>query len=163
MPPELPSHLHEYTARAAAPDDAAGVAACVVAAYRHYIARNGLVPEPMVLDYGEVIRDREVTVVERDGEVAAVLVLDPAAEEGFLLENVAVLPTHQRRGLGRCLLAYAEAEALRQGYHSIYLYAQEIMTENVALYELIGYVEYARRVELGLPRVYLRKQLSPGT
>ena len=33
------------------------------------------------------------------------------------------------------------------------------MTENLALYRRIGYVEYARRVEFGLPRVYLRKPL----
>ena len=33
------------------------------------------------------------------------------------------------------------------------------MTENIALYRRIGYVEYARRVKHGLPRVYLRKPL----
>ena len=33
------------------------------------------------------------------------------------------------------------------------------MTENLALYLRIGYVEYARRVEFGLHRVYLRKPL----
>ena len=33
------------------------------------------------------------------------------------------------------------------------------MTENMALYRRIGYVEYARRLELGLHRVYLRKPL----
>lgn len=163
MPPKLPPHLREYDARAAVPDDAAGAAACVVAAYRHYVDRNGLVPLPMRQDYGEVIRDCDVTVVEHGGLIVALLVLDAGAPEGFLLDNVAVSPAHQGKGLGRCLLDYAEAEALRRGYDSIYLYAQEIMTENVALYERIGYVEYARRVELGLPRVYLRKQLSPGT
>ena len=48
------------------------------------------------------------------------------------------------------------------GYDSIYLYTQEIMTENQALYERIGYVEYARRHEIGLDRIYMRKQLAPG-
>ncbi len=81
------------------------------------------------------------------------------AEEGFLLDNVAVAPAHQGRGLGRFLLAFAEEEALRQGFDSIYLYAQEVMTENIALYESIGYEEYARRREHDLPRVYLRKRL----
>ncbi len=33
------------------------------------------------------------------------------------------------------------------------------MTENLALYRHIGYVEYARRAEFGLSRVYLRKPL----
>ena len=158
MPPELPEHLSEYTARAAAQDDASGAAACASAAYEHYVARNGLVPVPMRQDYAEVIRDFQVTVVEHDGDIVAVLALD-VTDEGFLLDNVAVAPAHQGKGLGRALLEYAESEARRQGFDSIYLYAQEIMTENIALYRRIGYVEYARRVEFGLPRVYLRKPL----
>jgi N-acetylglutamate synthase-like GNAT family acetyltransferase len=158
MPPQFPERLSEYTARAAAPGDAPGAAACARAAYEHYIARNGLVPMPMRQDYEAVIRDYQVTVVEHAGDIVAVLALTASAE-GFLLDNIAVTPAHQGRGLGRVLLEYAESEARRQGFDSIYLYAQEIMTENLALYRRIGYVEYARRVESGLPRVYLRKPL----
>ena len=158
MPPELPEHLSEFTARAAAQGDAPGAAACVRAAYEHYIARNGLVPVPMRLDYDEVFRDCQVTVVEYEGEIVAVLALEVTAE-GFLLDNIAIAPTHQGKGLGRALLEYAETEAHRQGFDSIYLYAQEIMTENITRYGRIGYVEYARRVEFGLSRVYLRKRL----
>jgi len=33
------------------------------------------------------------------------------------------------------------------------------MTENQALYSKIGYVEYDRRIEQGLARVYMRKEL----
>jgi ribosomal protein S18 acetylase RimI-like enzyme len=156
---QLPGGLSEYTIRAAAPEDAAPAAACVHAAYRHYIDRNGLVPGPMRQDYAEVIRDFQVTVVEHRAEVVAVLAL-AVTGDGLLLDNVAVDPAHQGIGLGRFLLEYAESEAARQGFDSIYLYAQEAMTENIALYERIGYVEYARRVEIGLPRVYLRKQLG---
>jgi len=156
---ELPARLSEYTARTATSDDASRVAACVAAAYAHYIDRNGLVPGPMREDYGEVLRDSQVTVVEGGGDIVAVLVLK-VAEEGFLLDNVAVDPAHQGKGLGRWLLAHAEAEARRQSYDSIYLYTQEAMTENIALYGGIGYVEYARRLEIGLSRVYLRKQLA---
>jgi N-acetylglutamate synthase-like GNAT family acetyltransferase len=158
MPPELPEHLGEYTARAAAPDDASGAAACATEAYEHYVTRNGLVPVPMRQDYTEVIRDFQVTVVEHDGGIVAVLAL-AATGEGFLLDNIAIAPAHQGNGLGRVLLEYAESEARRQGFDSIYLYAQEIMTENLARYRRIGYVEYDRRVEFGLHRVYLRKPL----
>jgi ribosomal protein S18 acetylase RimI-like enzyme len=156
---QLPAHLSEYAARTATPDDARQVAACVAAAYAHYIDRNGLVPGPMRDDYGEVLRDTQVTVVERRGDIVAVLVLK-VTDEGFLLDNIAVDPAHQGTGLGRCLLEHAESEARRQGFDSIYLYTQEAMTENLALYEGIGYVEYARRREIGLSRVYLRKQFT---
>ncbi len=160
MTPQLPAHLAGYAARPATEADAAGLSACARAAYAKYPERNGLIPVPMRQDYAEVVRDWQVTVVEHDGDVAALIVMGPA-EEGFLLDNVAVAPEHQGKGLGKVLLAFAEEEAVRQGYDSIYLYAQEVMTENIALYEHLGYVEYARRREHGLPRVYLRKQLAP--
>lgn len=167
MPPRFPPELSDYRVRAAGEADAPALAACARAAYAKYVERNGLVPVPMRQDYAEVIRDWQVTVVESSGTaaghdiaVAALIVMGPA-EEGFLLDNVAVAPEHQGKGLGRVLLAFAEDEARRQGYDSIYLYAQEVMTENIALYEHLGYVEYARRLEHGLPRVYLRKPLRP--
>ena len=115
----------------------------------------------MRLDYDEVIRDYQVTVVEHEGVIVAVLALC-LADEGFLLDNIAVAPDHQGVGLGRWLLEYAESEARRQGFDSIYLYTQEIMTENLALYLRVGYVEYARRVELGTaPRVPAQAPVDP--
>ena len=53
----------------------------------------------------------------------------------------------------------AAAEAKRAGYDSIYLYTHETMVENLAGYAKIGYVQYDRRVEAGLARVYMRKKL----
>jgi GNAT superfamily N-acetyltransferase len=148
-----------YVIRPATRADAPGAAACVDAAYRHYVDRNGKVPAPMRDDYAQVIAAHDVTVAEHGGEIVGVLVLREA-EEGFLLDNIAVRPGHQGTGLGRCLLELAEDKARAAGYSSIYLYTQEIMTENRALYERIGYVEYARRHEVGLDRVYMRRQLD---
>jgi glutathione S-transferase/GNAT superfamily N-acetyltransferase len=138
--------------------DAPGVAACVAAAYRHYVERIGRLPGPMTEDYAKVIRERRVSVAESNGRIAGVLVLT-ATEEGFLLENVAVDPSHRGMGLGRTLLEFAEAEARREGFDSIYLYTHEKMTENLALYAKIGYVEFDRRTENGFARVYMRKSL----
>jgi ribosomal protein S18 acetylase RimI-like enzyme len=148
-----------FLVRPASRDDAAGAAACIRAAYKHYIARNGKVPGPMLDDYAELIPDHDVTVAEREGQVVGVLLVREGSE-GFLLDNVAVLPACQGTGLGRCLLELAEEKARAAGYDSIYLYTQEIMTENQALYGRNGYVEYARRTEMGLNRIYMRKQLA---
>lgn len=95
--------------------------------------------------------------MESGGKVAGILMLDRTSE-GFLLENVAVDPAHKGKGLGKALLELAEAEAKRAGFDSIYLYTHEKMTENRDLYAKIGYVEYERRVEAGLPRVFMRKK-----
>lgn len=144
--------------RRAVDADAEGAAACVNAAYQHYVARNGKIPGPMRDDYAAAIRERETYVAFIESTIVGVLVLD-RTEEGFLLENIAVLPGLQKTGVGRALLELAERAAVQQGYTSIYLYTQDVMTENQALYARIGYVEYARRAEEGLNRVYMRKRL----
>jgi ribosomal protein S18 acetylase RimI-like enzyme len=135
------------------------VAELVDAAYGHYVERLGGPPRPMTDDYEEVIRTRQVTVAERHGAVAGVIVL-AVTDEGFLIDNVAVHPSHRGSGLGRALLEFAEAEARRARFDSIYLYTHERMTENLALYARIGYVEYDRRSHGEFSLVYLRKQLG---
>ncbi len=156
----MPGHVKtsSYAVRPATELDAAAVTACVHAAYRHYIERIGKPPGPMTEDYAKVIRERRVFVAENQEKITGVLVL-AATDEGFLLENVAVHPSHHGKGLGRTLLELAEAQARREGFESIYLYTHEKMTENQALYAKIGYVEFARRTEKGLARVYMRKSL----
>ena len=146
-----------YYFRPARAEDIEGITACVNAAYTPYIERIGRKPGPMLEDYSKVIAEKRVTVAECSGTVAGVLVL-ALTPEGLLLENVAALPSH--RGIGKALLQYAESEARRQGFGSLYLYTHEKMTENQALYSKIGYVEYDRRVEYGFPRIYMRKSLQ---
>jgi ribosomal protein S18 acetylase RimI-like enzyme len=135
------------------------VAALVDAAYGHYVERLGMRPGPMADDYATVIRDHRVTVAERHGAIVGVVVLT-VTEEGFLVDNVAVHPSHRGTGLGKALLQFAEGEARRMGFDSIYLYTHEQMTENLALYSRIGYVEYDRRPQGGFSLVYMRKQLG---
>jgi GNAT superfamily N-acetyltransferase len=147
-----------YILRPATAADAGEVAACVDAAYRPYVERIGTLPGPMREDYASVIAQRDVTIAECEGEVAGVLVLAVTAE-GFLLDNVAVHPSHRGKRLGVRLIEHAESEARRRGFDSIYLYTHEKMTESRALYSKLGYVEFDRRVEQGLARIYMRKVL----
>jgi N-acetylglutamate synthase-like GNAT family acetyltransferase len=149
-----------FAIRPALAEDAPGVAACVDRAYAHYVARIGKKPGPMLEDYAEVIARQRVFVAESEGAIAGMLAL-AATEEGFLLETIAVDPMQQGAGAGRALLERAEAEAVAAGHASIYLYTHEKMTENLALYARIGYVEYDRRIEHGYSRVYMRKKLGP--
>jgi ribosomal protein S18 acetylase RimI-like enzyme len=145
--------------RQAVPSDAPHVAELVDAAYRHYVERIGRNPGPMTADYAQVIRHHHVTVAERDGAIEGVIVLRVTGE-GFLIDNVAVHPSHSGRGLGRALLERAEAEARRAGFDSVYLYTHEKMVENQALYARIGYVEYDRRSQGAFSLVFMRKRLA---
>ena len=154
-----PEQPETYAFRSAEAADASRVAELVDAAYGHYVERIGMLPGPMTNDYAEVIRNRQVTVAERQGAIVGIIVLT-VTDEGFLVDNVAVHPSHRGTGLGRALLQFAEAEAQRAGFDAIYLYTHEKMTENLALYARIGYVEYDRRSQGAFSRVYLRKHLG---
>jgi ribosomal protein S18 acetylase RimI-like enzyme len=154
-----PEQPETYSLRSAEAADASRVAELVDAAYGHYVERIGMLPGPMTNDYVDVIRNRQVTVAERQGAIVGIIVLT-VTDEGFLVDNVAVHPSYRGTGLGRALLQFAEAEAQRAGFDAIYLYTHEKMTENLALYARIGYVEYDRRSQGAFSRVYLRKHLG---
>jgi ribosomal protein S18 acetylase RimI-like enzyme len=149
----------EIELRRAQTGNAGEVGALVDAAYTPWIDRIGRTPMPMTLDYREEIRNKEVTVAEEDGELAGVIVLD-TTDEGFVLFNVAVDPGRKGTGVGRALLEFAESEALRAGFDSIYLFTHEKMTENLDLYTRIGYVEYDRRPVEDFHVVFMRKPLG---
>jgi GNAT superfamily N-acetyltransferase len=155
----VPEQLGTYSLRSAEAADAWRVTELVDAAYGHYVERIGMPPGPMTDNYAKVIRNRQVTVAEHHGAIAGIIVLT-VTDEGFLVDNVAVHPGHRGTGLGRALLEFAEAEARRVGYDSIYLYTHEQLTENLALYARIGYVEYDRRSQGAFSLVYLRKHLG---
>jgi N-acetylglutamate synthase-like GNAT family acetyltransferase len=139
--------------------DSQAVETCVHKAFAHYVERIGMKPGPMRMDYAHEIREHRVFVVEDAGQVVGSLVLD-ITEEGFLLDVIAVDPGWWGKGVGKLMLKFAEAEARRQGFESIYLFTHEKMTENQALYKKIGYIEYDRRLEMGLARVFMRKSLN---
>jgi ribosomal protein S18 acetylase RimI-like enzyme len=145
--------------RPAAVADVPRLTELVQAAYGHYVERLGGPPRPMTDDYTEVVRSARVTVAERDGQIVGLVVLR-ISDEGFLVDNVAVDPSHQGEGVGRALLEHAEDAARRAGFDSIYLYTHERMSENLALYSRIGYVEYDRRLHGEARIVYLRKKLG---
>jgi ribosomal protein S18 acetylase RimI-like enzyme len=151
--------MNEPRIRAAIPVDVSAIAKIVAEAYRHYIARMGKPPGPMLDDYAARVSEGVVWVIEEGSIVAGVIVLLP--RPGYLLlDNIAVAPVRQGAGLGRRLLAFAEAEAARRGYHEIRLYTHETMTENQRLYAAIGYEETGRGTEAGYERVFMRKRLA---
>jgi GNAT superfamily N-acetyltransferase len=152
------SMAENFVLRPATIADAVHVTACVYRAFEHYVERIGRPPGPMLEDYEQVIQKRQVFVVETNKGLAGVIVL-AITGEGFLLDVIAVDPVYQNKGVGKLLLTFAEEEARRQGFASIYLYTHIKMIENQELYSKIGYLEYDRRNEHGLERVFMRKLL----
>ena len=146
--------------RPAAQPEAPIVRDVVHAAYAHYIPRIGKPPGPMLDDYARRIADKQAWVLEDAERVVGVLVLEETPG-GLLLDNIAVRPECHGKGYGRTLIEFAEAEAKRRGYRQISLYTHMLMTENIALYQRVGFVETHRVSEKGYDRVYMTKQLQP--
>ncbi|MDN5851795.1 MAG: GNAT family N-acetyltransferase [Actinomycetia bacterium] len=130
----------------------------VRAAYEHYVERIGVEPAPMHADYAALVEQGLVWVAADDAAVLGLVVLLPQRDH-LLLDNIAVGPSAQGRGIGRTLLEFADNQARELGYAEVRLYTNEHMTENLAFYPRHGYVETERAIVDGYGRVFLTKHL----
>lgn len=148
--------------RAAVPADAGFGRAVAEAAYAKYVPRMHKPPAPLFYDYAAVFAEGHSHVITQDGEPVGMVTLVPAADH-LLLRNLAVLPGSQGRGVGRTVLAFAEAEALRLGLPEVRLWTNEKMAENVPYYEANGYAVTHRAVVDGYSRIFMSKPVrAPG-
>jgi ribosomal protein S18 acetylase RimI-like enzyme len=154
----MPDQESAVTVRRATPADVPALYVVVHEAYLLYVPRIGRMPAPMTADYSEAVQSGQAWVAEVDGQILGLLVL--VVNQGYLLiENIAVLPSAQRRGIGARLLTLAEDEARVNGLGEIRLYTNEGMTENLAYYPRHGYRETRRAEEHGFRRVFFSKVL----
>jgi ribosomal protein S18 acetylase RimI-like enzyme len=154
----MPDQAPAVTVRRASLADVPALYLVVHEAYLLYVPRIGRMPAPMTADYSAAVRSGQAWVALADGEIAGLIVL--VGYQGYLLiENIAVLPSAQRRGIGARLLTLAEDEARAHGLGEIRLYTNEGMTENLAYYPRRGYLETHRAEEEGFRRVFFSKEL----
>jgi ribosomal protein S18 acetylase RimI-like enzyme len=142
--------------RPARASDAVKLHAIARGAYAKYVERIGREPAPMSADYAAAIAAGHVIVIEGGGEIAGYLI-GWAEADSYFIENVAVDPAHQGRGLGRTLLQEALAQAQKLELPAVVLYTNAAMTENLSFYAHFGFVETHRAVEDGYDRVYMRR------
>jgi ribosomal protein S18 acetylase RimI-like enzyme len=152
--PELPA----LVIRKATPADIEAIELLVDAAYRHYVSRIGLRPLPMDDDYPARVGRGEAYVAGEE-RVKGVVVL-VAHDDYLLIDNVAVDPSHQRRGLGRRLMAFAEEQARNLGLAEMRLYTNVKMVENRALYARLGYEEIEEVEIEGRHGILMAKRLA---
>jgi GNAT superfamily N-acetyltransferase len=132
-------------------------------AYAKWVPLIGREPKPMTADYDKAVRDHLVFVVEAPGGLDAAIELIPAPDH-LLVENVAVAPKAQGRGLGTQLMGLAERVARDLGVNEMRLYTNARFAENIALYEKLGYALYDRVVIPGAGEaVWMRKRLDAQT
>ena len=143
--------------RRATVDDLPAIRAVIDAAYARYLTRMDKPPAPMLRDYGPSVEAGTTWVT--GSPITAVLTLYPR-DDHLYVENIAVDPSAQGRGLGRALMEFAEQEAARRGLRRMALVTHEVLTENQAIYARLGYLETGRRSEDGYRRIYMEKPLT---
>lgn len=147
--------------RRAGPDDATAVRALTRAAYAKWVPLIGREPLPMKADHDRAVRDHIVTLCEEDNRLVALIELVPA-EDHLLIENLAVEPSQQGKGLGEHLLAHAEDVARSLGLPQVRLYTNAAFGSNLSFYARRGYVEFRRATMVaGSITVFMRKEIAP--
>ena len=124
--------------RRAAAADAAAVQALTRQAYAKWVPLIGREPKPMQADYDRAVREHRIDLALLGGALAG-LIETIDQPDHLLIENVAVAPAFQGRGVGRRLMAHAEQLAAEQGHAELRLYTNARFEENVALYRRLGY------------------------
>jgi GNAT superfamily N-acetyltransferase len=122
----------------ARPEDAAAIRRLTREAYARWVPVIGCEPLPMLADYAAAVRDHRFGLVWIEERLAGLVEMIPAAGH-MLIENLAVGPWYQGRGLGRRLVAHAEDVAREIGVGEMRLYTNALFRRNVALYRSLGY------------------------
>jgi GNAT superfamily N-acetyltransferase len=148
--------------RRAGPADAAAVRDLTRAAYAKWVPLIGREPLPMRADYGRAVVEHMIDLWEEGGELLALIETIPETDH-LLIENLAVRPEAQGRGLGGRLLRHAEVLARSSGLGELRLYTNALFTGNIVFYARRGFEETHREeVAPGSIAVFMRRPLATG-
>jgi ribosomal protein S18 acetylase RimI-like enzyme len=114
--------------------------------------------------------ERAMWVAELEGRVVAMVALelvdeDPEVADGHTtaaVTSLAVTAGAARRGLGRWLTLFAEAEARARGVRVLTLNTRPTNAAALALYQALGYRRFKQQPRPWGEAVFLRKSLGDG-
>jgi uncharacterized protein len=142
--------------------DAAEVRALTRAAYARWVALIGREPKPMTADYEAAVVEHLVDLCESDGRLLGLVEMIPQPDH-LLIENLAVHPSCQGKGLGDLLLKRAEERAASLGLGETRLYTNEKFAANLAFYAKRGYREFFKETfPTGAVAIHMRKPTVAG-
>jgi GNAT superfamily N-acetyltransferase len=152
--------IEHFPLRRAVATDARAVRDLTRMAYAKWVPLIGREPKPMTADYELAVAEHIIDLWEEGGELLALIEMIPEAD-CLLVENIAVRPGQQGRGVGEKLLHHAERLALSRGLDNVRLYTNAAFQSNLQFYACRGYQEFQRvTVAPGSVVVHMRKSIG---
>lgn len=146
--------------RPAAPEDSVAIGNLARDAFAMYTERIGKEPEPMVVDYGEII-ERGGMMVAMLGEQIAGYVEIYVRDDHLFIDKIAVSPEFQNQGIAHAVYGLIAVTARAHGLTRLRLYTNAAMHENISLYEqAAGFTVTERKMEHGFERVFMDRELG---
>jgi ribosomal protein S18 acetylase RimI-like enzyme len=146
--------------RRATSGDAADVRLLTRSAYAKWVPLIGREPKPMTADYDRAVTNHVIDLYEAAGQLLGLVEMIPQVDH-LLIQNIAVRPDQQGKGLGERLLQHAEHFAQSLGVGETRLYTNATFAANLAFYAKRGYIEFFREtVAPGAVAVHMRKPIS---
>ncbi len=119
---------------------------------------------PLLADYKVVLAEKDVWLAIRSDQhregVFGVLVLEPRVAD-LMIESIATDPLVQGQGLGRIMLAAAEAQAKTLHYDTVRLYTGKPLTHLIAWYARHGFTIEREEPLSDRTIVHMMKRLAP--
>jgi N-acetylglutamate synthase-like GNAT family acetyltransferase len=147
--------------RRATPADAKAVRDLTRAAYANWIPLIGREPKPMTANYARAVIDHIIDLYEENDLPVALIEVIPQPSY-LLIENIAVLPSQQGKGLGEFLLNHAEIIARALHLSELQLYTNAAFVSNIEFYARRGFHEFRREpFPAGGITVHMKKMIGP--
>jgi ribosomal protein S18 acetylase RimI-like enzyme len=98
-----------------------------------------LLADPSVKMMGKYIFASSVYVAVLAEQIVGILVLFPIDKTLIEIKNIAVLETHQGKGIGKKMLAFAFSEAKEKGFQDIQIGTANSSIGQLVLYQKMGF------------------------
>ena len=143
----------------AGPDDHDRVRELVRLAYARWVPIIGREPRPMQADYARAVLEHRIDLLVEGGALVALIETDMRSDH-LWIENIAVHPDHQGRGIGTRLVAHAARLARAEGRRELQLLTNAAFLANVRLYERLGFVTWKTEPWRQSTTLYMRRPLD---
>jgi len=145
--------------RLAAINDLDDIKSCIHNAFIKYVPMLGGRPSVMDTDFLPFIEKNQLFVATIDNAIVATSVIT-SSDTYFLMKHVAVDEMHQKQGIGKKLVSFAEKMALKKSASSLHIYTNAALPELVTYWSEIGFKESKQIPENGHVIVYMTKALN---